>query len=346
MRQFRICLLAVLLPLIAVAQEPPRLAADAPERYEVRSGDTLWDIAGRFLRDPWRWREVWRANPQVADPDLIYPGDVLRLSTVDGVPTLSVEQRAARREVQLSPGVRRERLTRPVPTIPVDAIQQFLSRPHVLAPRELRSAPRISAFAQEHIIGGAGDALYAEGLQDDPDLLTFDVVRPDTLYRDPDTGEFLGQEAMYLGRARLVRFGEPAKLVLEASTREVQIDDRLLVNVDEEPLSNFLPRPGPDQLQGKILAVLDGVNQIGVLNVVVLNRGRDDGLEPGHVLDILQRAVPPRGGSGTWLRSRELPLERVGVLMVFRVFDRVSYALVMHAGGPIHLTDTVRSPES
>jgi LysM domain len=345
MYQPRILLLAALLPVIAQAA-PPRLAEPHPERYVVQPGDTLWGIAGRFLRDPWRWRDIWKGNPKIHNPRLIYPGDVLRLSLVDGAPQLTLES-SGPREIKLSPKVRREVLTRPVPTIPIDAIHPFLTRPRVMEQSELEAAPRVIGFAQEHIVGGVGDPLYATGLEESDDT-KYDVLRPGRTYRDPDTGEVLGVEAAYVGQAELLRPGEPAKLALVSAQREVQIDDRLLPSPQEETLDSFQPRPGPDGLEGRIISVLGGVSQIGVLNVVVLDRGSGDGLEPGHVLQILERADIPRAlrEGGPWQQIPDLPLEKIGALMVFRTFDRVSYALVMRASSSIHLNDTVRSPSS
>jgi hypothetical protein len=347
MCQFRhslaLCLVFLLAPVQAHAA--PELNPDYPERYVVQSGDTLWDIAGRFLREPWRWTEIWRLNPEIGDPDLIYPGDVLRMTFEQGAPRL-VREGGVPREVKLSPRVRSEPLTRAVPAIPIDAIQQFLTRPQVLSPAELDAAPQVTAFVKEHIVGGGGDQVYASRLDDDY-VRTFDVVRPGQALRDPDTGEYLGQEALYVGSAQLLRAGTPAKLVLAETERQVLLGDRLLADSDEEALVNFHPLPGPMMLEGKIMSVLDGVNQIGQFNVVTLNKGADDGLEPGHVLQVLQRSSPPRNAARTafWRTSPELPLEEVGLVMVFRTFDRVSYGLVMSATGPIHLLDTVRSPE-
>jgi hypothetical protein len=249
--------------------------------------------------------------------------------------------------VKLSPKVRSEALSRAIPTIPIDAIQQFLTRPQVLSQQDLRAAPELTAFVQEHIAGGEGYQFYVSGVEDDW-VRNYDLVRQGKAFRDPDTGEYLGHEALFVGSAQLLRPGTPAKFLLATSEREAQLGDRLIAYADEPPLENFQPKPGPLFLEGKIISVLDGINQIGQFNVVALNKGADDGLEPGHVLQVLQRSVPPQAETHAvvWHRKAELPLEEVGTLMVFRTFDRVSYGLVMRASGSIHLLDTVRSPES
>jgi hypothetical protein len=350
MRQFQTLFMSILLILsTAAAAESVQLAPGHPQRYEVQPGDTLWDIAGRFLANPWQWREVWQVNPEIRDPNLIYPGDVLYLSYEGGQPRLSLNrpQRSGPREVKLSPGVRREPLSRAIPSVPIDAIHQFLTRPRVMSKADMEAAPKVQAFVQEHIVGGQGDAFYVDALED-PEHLKFDLLRASNPYQDPDSGEELGYEALYVGQADLLRAGSPAKLLLTSSQTEVQLDDMLLPDPEQEVLNNFQPHPVPDFTDGKIIAVLNGVNQIGQLNVVVLNLGREDGLEPGHVMSIRQRSRPPYSAvsNNPWQRAPELPLEEVGTLMVFRTFDRVSYALVMNAVGAIHVKDAVQAPGS
>jgi hypothetical protein len=350
MTQFRSLLVSVLfslLPLGAVAaDQAPALTPDHPEHYVVRPGDTLWDISGRFLRDPWRWPEVWEGNRSIANPHLIYPGDVIWLSYRDGQPRLSARRPAGRREIKLQPGIRRETLTEAIPTIPLDAIRPFLTRPRVLSEDELSSAPRVEAFVSEHIAGGAGDPFYAGGLES-PDVRSYDVVRPGEVYRDPDTGEDLGLEADYLGDAELVRAGEPSKLMLASANREIQLGDRLLPDPEDEELEDFVPNPAPPFVEGKIISVLSGIDQIGRYSIVVITAGEDEGLQPGDVMHILKRSRPPRSMTLLGRRSSvgELPLEEVGTLMVFRSFEKVSYALVMQATSAIHVNDEVRSPE-
>ena len=314
-----------------------------PDRYRVQPGDTLWSIAGRFLQDPWRWKEVWKANPEIADPDLIYPGDVIELHLVDGRPVLS--RQAGPREVRLTPRVRRESLARAVPEIPLDAIRQFLSRPRVLPKSELDRAPYLVAFVEEHILGGAGDTIYARSIVDalDPG---FDLVRPGKAYRDPDTGAVLGYEALFVADAQLVRPGDPAKLLLTHTTMEAEIGDRLFPHVDDEVLDNFHPRPAPEDVDGAIVAVINGVSQIGQYNVVVLSRGGDAGLSVGDVLDVYGRGERVRDPFQAGLLGGRvrLPEEFVGRAMVFRLYPQVSYALVLDATRTIHIHDRVRSP--
>ena len=337
----------LLLSCSAQAATPSDLNPAHPDRYTVIKGDTLWDIAALFLRDPWLWPEVWYVNPQIANPHLIYPGDDIVLSYTDGRPQLTLE-RGTRRQGgpgsnRLSPSVRATPLDTAIPTIPVDAIAQFLTRPYVMEEGELDQAPYVVHFLEDHIVGGPGITCYARSISDDQ-VSRFSLVRPGKPYKDPDTQEILGYEATFVGDAELQRTGDPAKLLIVSSERESLIGDRLIEAAQDEPIVNFQPRPPERDMEGRIISVLNGVSQIGQYNVVVLNKGAQDGLQPGHVLEILQGGheirdvVLGRGAKVT------LPLEQAGHLMVFRTFDRVSFALVMHATKPLHVLDWVRPP--
>ncbi len=331
-------LFAVLISWTSMA-ETVALNPAHPERYVVVKGDTLWDISGHFLRDPWLWPEVWYVNPQIANPHLIYPGDVISLVYVDGKPQLRLQRGYP--TVKLSPQARSESLDRAIPTIPLDAIKQFLSQPLVVGEKELEQLPYIVANADEHIVSGAGDRVYVRGINDESQS-RFNVFRPGDAYKDPDSKEVLGFEALYIGDATAQRFGDPATLKLTRTNREAGIGDRLRPIPDAEVMVNFTPR-GPEQaVDGRIIAVVDGVSQIGQYQIVVLNRGTREGMESGHVLAIYQQGEtlkdPVKGGKVT------LPEEHAGLLMVFRTFEKVSYALIMEATRPIHLLDAVRNP--
>ncbi|MCU7843540.1 MAG: LysM peptidoglycan-binding domain-containing protein [Candidatus Thiodiazotropha sp. (ex Monitilora ramsayi)] len=331
-------ILGLLLTCWVVAAEHVTLNPSHPERYTVVKGDTLWDISALFLRDPWLWPEVWFVNPQIENPHLIYPGDEIVLTYRDGRPILTLN-----RKNRLSPQIRATPLDEAIPTIPVDAIAQFLTRPYVMEENELEQAPYIVHFLDDHIIGGAGISFYARSVMEEQPV-RHTIVRPGKPYKDPDTDEILGYEATFIGDADLKRTGDPAKLLIASSDLEAIIGDRLIKAEDQEPLANFQPRAPEKDVEGRIISVLNGVSQIGQYNVVVLSKGANDGLEPGHVLEILQGGneirdiVKGRGEKVT------LPLEKAGLLMVFRTFDRVSFALIMHATKPLHVLDWVRPP--
>ncbi|RRQ21834.1 LysM peptidoglycan-binding domain-containing protein [Thiohalobacter thiocyanaticus] len=311
-----------------------------PERHVVVKGDTLWDISEAFLRDPWLWPEVWYVNPQIENPHLIYPGDVITLVYIDGRPQLRVQR--GQRTVRLSPKMRATPLDQAIPTIPIDAIHQFLTRPLVLDEEALDSAGYVLDSADEHIVTGAGDRIYARGTSADYDR--YNVFEPQQPYIDPDTGELLGHRALYVGEARIESHGDPSTLQLVETTREVSLGDRLLPVRQEEVRTHFLPRAPETAVEGKIIAVVDGVTQIGQYQVVVINRGEREGLEAGHVLKIQQAGALIRDRFGEDKEQVQLPNEDAGTLLVFRTFDKLSYGLVMEATRAIHLMDIVTNP--
>ncbi len=333
-------ILGVLLSFSALAAGPVALNPAHPDRYTVVKGDTLWDISALFLRDPWLWPEVWYVNPQIENPHLIYPGDEIVLTYRDGRPILTLS-----RKNKLSPEVRATPIDEAIPTIPIDAIAQFLTRPFVMEENELDQAPYIVHFLDDHVLGGAGISFYARSIMQE-DTLRYTIVRPGKPYKDPDSEEILGYEAAFIGDADLKRTGDPAKLYIASSELEAIIGDRLIKAEDDEPLVNFQPRAPESDIEGRIISVLNGVSQIGQYNVVVLNKGTRDGLEPGHVMQILQGGDDVRDiikGRG---ETFTLPLEEAGILMVFRTFEKVSFALVMRATKPLHVLDWVRPPRS
>jgi len=329
------CALAV--PL-ALAED--LLRADHPDHYTVVKGDTLWDISGRFLRSPWRWPEIWHVNPQIANPHLIYPGDQLDLVYIDGKPQL----RLSRGPLKLSPTVRSEAWDGAIPTVPVDAIGPFLTRHYVLSREALDAAPYIVDFADEHILGGAGQKAYVRSIeQSEP--VKFEIVRPGGPYTDAETGEVLGYEAAYVGTTELQRTGDPATLFINSTVQEAIIGDRMIPAGEERATANFTPHAPPMPVEGSIISVFNGVSQIGQYNVVVLDRGSADGLDPGTVLRVDQRGEVVRDVVTPDSRDTvKLPDEEAGLLMVFRTFDRVSYGLIMHASRVMHIHDRVRNP--
>ncbi len=313
-----------------------------PESYVVKKGDTLWDISAMFLTDAWLWPEIWYVNPQVQNPHLIYPGDVLTLVYVDGQPRLQVDR--GYRTVKLSPRAREESLDNAIPAIPLDAIRQFLGRPLVVDDNQLKTAPYVVSSAGEHLITGAGDHVYVRGVEEGAPK-SYSFFRPGGAYIDPVTHEILGYEAIYLGEGTLSRHGDPATASLTRTTREVNIGDRALPISEEDSYPYFSPHAAPVDTKGQIISVLDGVSQIGQYQVVVVNRGAREGLDVGAVMavnrtgEVIADQVTPARND-----TVELPNERAGVLMVFRVFNKVSYGLIMKATQAIHVGDMVTEP--
>jgi len=332
-----------------------------PQTYVVQPGDTLWGISGRFLHEPWRWPELMDANPGIGDPRRLQIGDTIRIETSGGVARGRVSRRHGIPVVKLSPRVRETPLDTGIPPIPESMIFPFLTRPYVADKSVLDRAPYVLDFVGEHITGGAGDEIYARGIED-PSVRIYDVVRPGEAYEDPDSGEILGYEAALVGQARVERYGDITKLRIQEMALEALAGDRL-IPVEPYEVSDFYPQPAPQGSGGRIISVMRGVSQIGIYDVVVINRGSSDGLKPGSVYKIFQGGDKthdpiareqwqldwpyPYGQPPvvTWPDSEvRLPLEESGLLMIFRTFDRVSFGLVMQAQGPIHVLDRIRPP--
>lgn len=338
------------LELAAVGQQPqtPVLNPRHPDTYVVQRGDTLWDIASMFLRDPWYWPEIWQINPQVENPHLIFPGDTLSLAYLgDGRPVINLERgpqnaTASGGFERLSPRIRSQPLEDAIATIPYETIAAFLSRPRLIEKDAVDDLPYIVAH-REGLIGGAGNDVYVRGTEA-PVGSVFNVVEQGEELVDPDTNDVLGYQGIYVGQGRLDRTGDPGTLQLLETEREAVVGNFLMDEEDAAPL-NFLPRSPDSQIEGRIISVLSGVSQIGQYAVVVLNRGAEAGLEPGHVLQAFKtgRTIrdTQRRGFGEKVR---LPDEPAGTMMVFRTSERISYALVMEASTPLALLDTVRNP--
>jgi hypothetical protein len=321
----------------------------APKSYTVQRGDTLWGISSMFLRDPWLWPEVWYVNPQVANPHLIYPGDVLALAYgANGQPQIRLERGGAAR---LEPRLRSEPLDGAIPSIPYSAIQAFLSRPAVLSKEQIKGAPHVLAFREGRMVGGAGNEVYVRNLKGEQNS-RYSIMRIGDEVVDPDNGDVLGYQGIYTATALVLREGEPAKASLIDPARETVEGDRLFSADTETPL-NFMIRGPSSDVKGRIISVIDGVQLIGQYRIVAINRGQRHGLDAGHVLAIDQAGdlVPDRTagnirrtGFSSFSEKVQLPDERAGTLLVFKTFDRMSYGLVVGASSAIHVGDVVRNP--
>jgi hypothetical protein len=363
------------------------LKTDAPDTYTVQKGDTLWGIAGRFLKEPWKWPQIWEMNKdRIKDPHWIYPGDVIRLDKSGEYPTLSMgggggAEEAAANVVKLDPKIRVEPLRTAIPSIPSTVIGPFLTQPLVVEVGGLDNAPAIIANDEGRVIVGAGDITYADRIAS-TDVVNWQVFRPGSALRDPDSGEVLGFEARYVGDARVKRFGFPTTLEVTKAREEINKGDRL-IPARELTLPSYVPHAPDKQIVGSIMSVDGGVSELGQFQIVTINRGSRDGIEVGHVLASYRRGQPiaTRGGGFDWKapgwfrdwdakpnpvvadpprpvsadaktsapRPAEggplvLPDERNGLVFVFRVFEKMSYAMVMRATRPIYLGDRVQTP--
>jgi hypothetical protein len=343
---------------------PPVLNPRHPEKYVVQRGDTLWDIAAKFLRDPWNWPEIWQINPQIENPHLIFPGDTLSLVyNESGRPAVTVTERGPAPPFsggggteKLSPRVRELPLEQAIQAIPFAQVRAFLSRSVVLDKKKLAHLPYIVAN-REGLVSSSGRDFYARGAKNQRGSI-YNVVHLGAKLIDPDDNAVLGYEGVYVGQGRVDHAGDPATLHLLDSTREALIGDYLLDEEDMLP-TNYIPHPPKQEVVGQIISVMDGVALIGQYQVVVLNRGSRHGLDPGTALRVYQtgKLVKDAGGGrgggqggamgiehGTFGKKVRLPDEPAGTMMVFRTFDRMSYALIMEATTPISVFDTVRNP--
>jgi len=336
----------------AVGQQPPGpvLNPRHPETYVVQRGDTLWDIASMFLRDPWYWPEIWQINPQVENPHLIFPGDTLSLAYLgDGRPVVNVERGPLLTEAgngvdRLSPRVRSTPLDEAIQTIPYETIAAFLSRPRFIEKDEIDDLPYIVAH-REGLIGSAGRDVYVRGVEEQAPIgSVYNVVELGSAFVDPDDNDVLGYQGIYVGQGRLDRVGDPGTLHMLESEREAIVGNYVMAEEDVHP-TNFIPRPPDTQVEGQIISVMSGVSLIGQYQVVVINRGSAAGLEPGHVLRAYQNGRTIRDTHrGLVGQKVRLPDEPAGTMMVFRTAERMSYALIMEATTPMALLDTVRNP--
>ena len=355
-----------LLPVSSTAQDSQRtiatgsnipLTADAPNEYTVKTGDTLWDISKVFLRDPWYWPEIWYVNPQVENPHLIYPGDVLKLVYIDGQPRVTVGDRGGPTESgggkRLSPQVRREPLSQAITAIPYDVIAGFMGRPTLLDGDQVKKAPYVVALRDGHVIGATGNEIYAKGIGSAAADSRYSVIHVEEKLYDPETRDLLGYSGLYVGSGPVATTGDPAKLLLTDSAREALQGDKLFpesvdVNVD------FVPHAPASDINARVIAVRDHT-RMGTFQVIALNRGQRAGLEPGHVLAISQagnvvRDSYSKGGMSATTSTRghgkavQLPDERIGLAMVFKAFDRMSYALVMETSHEIRQGDLAGNP--
>jgi LysM repeat protein len=326
----------------------------APMHYTVKRGDTLWSIASMYLKDPWLWPEVWIINPQVPNPHLIYPGDKLALAYgAGGRMEVRLEQAGATR---LDPRLRSDPLANAIPTIPYSAIAAFLSRPTLMSDDEMRRAPYVLAMRDMHQVAGNDIEVYVRKLQAGENS-RFAVMHIATPLVDPDDGKVLGYEGIYTATALVKRPGEPAKAVLIDPARETLAGDRLMSSDNEVPI-NFTPAAPSSDVHGRIMDVVGGTDLVGQWYVVAINRGKHHGIEPGNVLAVDKEGDVVRdlyengrslmntttGFSTTFAPRVKLPDERAGTLLVFKVYDRMSYGLIVGASNIIHIGAPVHNP--
>ena len=344
-------LLSLSLPSVAQAQSTipslaPNLADSAPDTYVVQQGDTLWDISALFLDEPWRWPELWSVNPDVRDPNLIYPGDVLYLRWDKGTPGVYLSDRPRVGVTKLSPKIRTRPLVSAISEIPRDVIDPFIAYHRFETELDTSRFARVLGGADGRLIFGLGDSVYVAGNLES-DITHYDVVRLSERLTDPVTGEVLGQLLVSVGRVALSRAAanqrEASRFDVIGTREEIRAGDVLLPVYDGEVVSLFKPRaPDKPVTSGAILYVDGGVSQIGALDVVATNLGRVDGAEVGHILSITKQITKMRDPETGEILS--LPVKPAGTLMLFSVHDQASFGLVLAANQPLAVGDALVDP--
>lgn len=325
------------------------LKSDAPSRYIVQYGDTLWSIAGHYLHNPWEWKELWHANPKIKNPNRLYPGAVLVLAYIGKKPYIKVLSNGT---IKLSPNVRPLPLDEAVPAIPLSDIKPFLNESLILDQDVLNWAPYIVAFVGEHMIGGQGDEAYVQGLHPSRELPVtgvpaYSIFRGGKNYEHPKTKEFLGYRANLVGYSELVAGGEPATILLTSINEGIKIQDSVLINNSPEFNLYFEPKAPNFLVRGYIIDMPNGMPngnaQEAVGGVAVISLGARDGLEAGDVLGIYRDSGIVNDPKDK-LVPIQLPPERIGEVMVFRVFTKTSFALIVRSTRAVYLFNSVTNP--
>jgi hypothetical protein len=338
-------------PVETVVYEP-----EYPQTYIVQEGDTLWDISSVFLRDPWYWPEIWFKNPQIENPHLIYPGDTLAIVYVGGerrvqllsrgtADTVTSQTTGGLQVVKINPRVRSKSIDATIPSIPIESIRHLLERPMIIDEDTLKNSAYVLSSLDNHLINSLDDKLYVRNLDTSSGTGRYHIYRPNRPLYDPITNELLGYEALYVGESKLLLSGDPASVRVTESEREILRDDRVMpldhVNFERD----FYPRPPSTEVSGEIVALLDAISKSGAYQTIAINLGNRDGVESGNVLRILRSGdiVPDKNEANPEFTVR-LPDEQIGVAMIIRSFEKMSYALIMEADMPISVKDYVESP--
>lgn len=352
-----ISLIFFLLPVLAFAAGSDSTAdvrqnirLDAPDRYVVVKGDTLWDISGKFFKDPWRWPHIWGLNKDtIKDPHWIYPGNVIYLDRKNGtlnfgqsatsMAASGVNQTGMDNTEMVYPKVRIVQSSHDaIPSIPASAIGPFLTRPLVIEGDQFKNAPKLIGAREGRVILGNNDTAFVANLPANKGD-HWQLYRPGKTFVDPDTGEVLGTEAIYLGDAVVTRFAKVSTIKITHAVEEINAGDRLIQRTEDQP-SNYLPRAPDSKISGRVISIYGGISQGGQNSVITLNKGARDGLQNGYVLALYQKGEVVRNDG----QDYTLPDERYGLVFVFRVFNKVSYALVMETRLPVQLLDSFKNP--
>lgn len=349
----RALFLGLLLSASMVASASVTLKGDHPSTYYVKEGDTLWTIASKFLQQPWQWPQIWQHNQQIPNPHLIYPGDVLRLNYVAGEPQITVERGEVGKQaasgyptVKLSPKAQVQPISAAIPSVSLDAIQSFLLDGQVTNPEQIKQSPYLLGGEDSREIWGVGDTVYVR----DPINkwkkvnATYGVFQVGERYVDPETKEILGYEALLIGHVKLLsKKGDIATMQIIDSRQGLQAGDRILPSVRHEQIATYFPELPDKAIEGRIIRMFGAVDSTARNNVVVINKGAREGLKEGNLLQIDKTGEVVKDKQ--MKQYVQLPSQKAGTMLLFRVFDKVSYGLIMQSLLPISITDTVTTPK-
>lgn len=333
--------------MMSPASDALELKASAPETYIVKRGDTLWDIASIYLDEAWLWPQIWEVNPEIANPHLIYPGDQLRLVLVDGQPRLSLNRAGTKRDVnqgliKLSPKIRKNDKAGAIQAIALDDVSTWFERARIVDRASLDDAAYIVAGIDGQRLLKSGDEVYSQGVFD-RSVSTYGIYELGQTYRDPETRQKLGIEIIQVGTARIVgRDSELTRLVITEASQAVSPGDRLLVTDAQHLDPSFFPKPPAQEITGSVIGLGNERSIAGSNATLVINRGSNDDIVPGTLLEIAKTGVvteDPMTG-----RALQLPNQGVGLALVYQGGDQVSYALILESSAEVNVGDIVQSP--
>jgi len=328
----------------ALAAEPLSLVDNPPDRHIVVKGDTLWGISGKFLKQPWRWPEIWQMNKEeIKNPHWIYPGDIILLDMSSGSPRLKMARPVTGQNGKVEPMVYSTPVQQVIPSISPNIIEPFISQPLIVeASDDGKSGVRIVAAQEDRMMLGSGDSFYATGIAD-ASVEKWHVFRKGKALQDPQTGEVLAYEAFFLGNARLVKPGEPAALRVTLAKEEIARGDRLLPAPPPE-INSYVPHRPDQEVAARVMSIYGGVQEGGTNSVISLTQGKNNGLEIGHVVALFRKRISLNVDLDGQRTSTPIPEERYALAFVFRVFDRIAYALVVDSSKSVIIGDSVRNP--
>ena len=345
-----------IIPEKAVQSQPVVYEPESPQTYIVQEGDTLWDISTIFLRDPWFWPEIWFKNPQVENPHLIYPGDTLAIVYVGGERRVQLLSRGADgsvlaqtagglKVVKVNPRVRTRSIDTTIPSIPIESIRHMLERPLIIDEDTLDQSAYVLSSLDNHLINSVNDTLYVRKLDTSQGIGRYHIYRPHRPLFDPITNELLGYEALYVGESKLLLRGDPASVKVTNSEREILRDDRVMPMDNTSFERDFFPKPPGADVSGEIVALVDSISKSGAFQTIAINLGNRDGVEAGNILSIQRNGdVVPDKNEKDPNFTVSLPDEKIGMVMVIRSYEKMSYALILEAIMPISIKDYVESP--